>query len=69
MMRANLNGEGSLSIHSKSWKDRQDEPIQAVSDCDIERFAKDAVALLRVGDDLGVTAGDVKDDRGRRGSD
>ena len=45
---------------------QKDAPVEAVADGDVERFAKDAVPLLRVRDDLGVATRDVENDRGRR---
>lgn len=47
----------------------QDAPVQAVTDGNVEGFAKDTVPLLRVRDDLGVATRDVEDDRGWRRSD
>lgn len=38
------------------------EAVEAVADGDVERLAKDAVALLGVGNDLGVAAADVQHD-------
>jgi hypothetical protein len=38
------------------------KPIQTVPHGDIQRLPEDPVLLLRVGDDLSVPAGDVKDD-------
>ena len=39
------------------------EAIEAVPDGDVERFSKDAIALLGVGDDLRVASRDVEHDR------
>lgn len=39
------------------------KPIKAVSNSDVEGLSKDAVALLRVRDDLGVTARNVQHNR------
>lgn len=39
------------------------EAVETVADGDVEGFAEDAVAVLGVGDDLGVAAADVEHDR------
>ncbi len=38
------------------------EAVETVSDGDIESLAEDAIALLRVRDDLGVSARDIEHD-------
>lgn len=65
-MRAKLCGRG-MSAELGSSRGESDSPIEAVAHGDVESLAKDAVALLRVGDDLSVAPRDVEDDR-RRGS-
>lgn len=45
-----------------AYLERAREAVEAVADGNIERLAKYAVALLGVGNDLGVAAGDVEDD-------
>ena len=39
------------------------EPVQAVSDGDIQGLAENAVSLLGVSDDLGVASGDIEHNR------
>jgi hypothetical protein len=45
------------------------EPIKTVPNGDVERLAEDAISVLRVGDDLGVSSRNVEDDRVGRGGD
>jgi hypothetical protein len=61
MIRANLRS-GRVSA-KESERAKRYEPIQTVAHGNVEGFSKNTIALLRVGDDLGVASRDVEDDR------
>ena len=42
--------------------DNTRKAVKTVTNCNIQGFAKDAVTLMRVGEDLGAAARDVEDD-------